>query len=500
MSNARLLSVLLLLLCAPAVGLCFLLGFAGSFAIGVGAAVLMVLMIWTVRPSIMMPGAIRNDVLLFSFAISFALCLLGGEGRLFFANTDWLVRDAVLHDLVSQPWPFAYRIDAAHSTAQSFVMRAPLAMYMLPAAVGKMLGLYAAHLALLAQNTVLFALILYFIVPEQSGLWRAAAIIAIFAVFSGLDVVPVLAKHLAHESEPAVNGIPPDHLENWARLFQYSSNITQIFWAPPHAIAGWAFAGLYLLWQRGLVRAAVLLCVLPYLAYWSPFAVIGAAPFVLYAAASDVIGRRIGRADIVAGLLAAPTALLVLAYLAQGDGGVEHGFLIDAPYFWNLYFAFIEIEVAPYIILIVAMRPAIIKDPTFLLVVISLLLIPFYKLGMSNDFAMRASIPALALLAATFAVTLTETIATGDRLLWSRLATLTLIIGSVTGAMEVRRALIRSPSPISNCDMVQAWAQHPFSWTPMTSYLANLDAMPGWLRPQSPAEVPPGAITHCFAQ
>jgi hypothetical protein len=500
MTEARLLSLLLVLLCAPAAGLFFLLGFAGSWACGAAAAAIIVLMIWLCQWSVRAADKVRSDILFISLAVSLALCLLGGEGRLFFANNDWLVRDAIIHDLVSQPWPFVYHIDTAGGGDQTFVMRAPLAMYILPAAIGKICGIYAAHLALLGQNTFLFAVIFYFLVPTHRPLRHAAAIIAIFVVFSGLDAVPVLARHALSIDVPSDGVTPADHLEAWAGLFQYSSHITQLFWVPQHAVPGWAFVSLYLLWQRGHVGASLLVCVLPYLAYWSPFAAIGAAPFVLYAAASDLIGRKIGRFDVIAVLLAAVPASLVGIYLVQGSGSVEHGFLFDTPGFWNIYFPFICIEFIPYVALIVAMRPAAIKDPGFLLVIISLLLIPFYKLGASNDFAMRVSIPALALLAAIFSLTLVDTVAAGDRRVWTRFATLILIIGGITGAMEVRRALVRAPLPISECDFVQAWRQSPFSWIPMTSYLVNSDTMPGWMRPQSPADVPPSALRRCFAQ
>ena len=152
------------------------------------------------------------------------------------------------------------------------------------------------------------------------------------------------------------------------------------------------------------------------------------------------------------------------------------------------------------LLVLLALRPALIKDISFQIVVISLLLIPFYRVGESNDFAMRTSVPALALLAATFAVVLTDEIAAGNRSVWTGVATIILIVGSITGGMEIRRALIRSPSPISACNFVQAWDQSPFSWIPMTGYLVNVDAMPGWMRPQSPAQIPAGATTQCFAQ
>ena len=170
MTNPRLLSFFLFLLTAPSVGVFFLLSFNDSWTIGlVAAAAVFVIVIWTFSSSSRPDEKIRSDILCFSLAISFALCLLGGEARIFFANSDWLIRDAIINDLVSQPWPFVYELNGSF-----FVVRAPLAMYMLPAAIGKIYGVYAAHLALLAQNTVLFALIFYFIVPVNLRFWQAA--------------------------------------------------------------------------------------------------------------------------------------------------------------------------------------------------------------------------------------------------------------------------------------------------------------------------------------
>jgi hypothetical protein len=133
------------------------------------------------------------------------------------------------------------------------------------------------------------------------------------------------------------------------------------------------------------------------------------------------------------------------------------------------------------------MRASAGKDPTFLLAVICLLLIPFYSLGVANDFAMRVSIPSLAFLAANFAVVLTDNIAERRQLALTSFAGLILLIGSVTGAMEVRRALIRSPLPISKCNFVEAWKQSPFAAMSMASCLGDLNALPEWMRPQSPA-------------
>ena len=40
------------------------------------------------------------------FGLALLLCALGGQGKLFYANIDWQVREAVLRDLAVNPWPF----------------------------------------------------------------------------------------------------------------------------------------------------------------------------------------------------------------------------------------------------------------------------------------------------------------------------------------------------------------------------------------------------------
>lgn len=489
-SDTTLLALLLLLLAIPAAGLPLLLGFAGSTL--ASAAIAAAVIAGATAISIFRLGPaerIRTDLLLFTLAGALMLCVLAGEGRFFYANSDWITRDATINDMVVQPWPFVYRIDGT-----DFALRASLAMYMLPAAFGKIFGVYAAHLAMLAQNTVLFALIFYFLVPRHLTFAPGAAMVVIFVIFSGLDIVPEIGKYL-------VSGVwPNEQIERWATLFQYSSHITQLFWVPHHAIGGWSFACLFMLWRRGLLRASVLACAYLYIAFWSPFAVMGGAPFLLYAAIAEFRAGKIDRFDIIIAPLAALPTPLIWLYLLQNSGAVGHTFMVSFPGFWHTYFAFILIEFIPYVWLIVKLRPAMLKQPDFLIVVASLLLIPFYKWGASDDFAMRASIPALAVLAASFSIMLVETADKYEFRVWTRVATAILMTGAVTGGMEIGRALATAPLPISRCDLVEAWNQSEFHWLPQATYLVKVDAMPGWMRPQAPAEVRSNPAVPCWSK
>ena len=82
-------------------------------------------------------------------ATGFALCILGGQGHIFYAAEDWLTRDAVLADLAAMPLP------AYPWNGETWILRAPLGMYVLPGAVGRLASLGAAHAFMLIQNACL---------------------------------------------------------------------------------------------------------------------------------------------------------------------------------------------------------------------------------------------------------------------------------------------------------------------------------------------------------
>ena len=112
-------------------------------------------------------------------ATGFTLCLLSGQGHVFYAAEDWLIRDAVLADLSAMPLP-AYAWNG-----ETWILRAPLGMYALPGAVGRLAGLGAAHAMMGIQNVCLTGLALYLIAEafERRRFW----FLAIFVFFSGLD-------------------------------------------------------------------------------------------------------------------------------------------------------------------------------------------------------------------------------------------------------------------------------------------------------------------------
>ena len=396
-------------------------------------------------------------------ATALALCLLGGQGHVFFANEDWLLRDAVLRDLVVAPWPVGY----VHG-GEPNLLRAPLGLYLAPALAGKALGLGAAHAALDIHNTLLFGSILYALVdafqPGRRRLWIAAT----FVLFSGWDIVGFLKT-----GEPLAFGT---HIEWWVPGLQFSSHVTQLFWVPNHAAAGWCFAAAYLAWRRGMAGLPTLVAVFGFGVFWSPLAAIGAAPFVALAAISDMRAGRLRVSDVACAALPALALLPVALYLATDLGRVPRGEKHLGWAFWPNYLTFLTLEIGPVLLFLRHFGTGeipVLRRADLWVILVVLLAVPLYQIG-GNDFVMRASIPALALLAIAFAE---RAWPAGEALRpeRTRIALAVLAIGAITPLSEIVRAVRMPTYRISDCNMPTA-ARFPPNDGPLFHYVARASA------------------------
>ena len=397
--------------------------------------------------------------------ISLALFALGGEGRFFYANTDWQIRDAVLRDMATNPWPFAYDIDGT-----ALFLRAPVGTYLLPAMFGK-----SAEVALLLSNSLRLALLLtagwhLF----ERGRDRAIGL-AVFVLFSGWDVVGttlywLLGAHLSW-----------DHLEPWNFGYQYSSHVTQAFWVPQHAIAGWTCALAFLLWRRGLVPIGIFAASIPLVAIWSPLAIMGAVPFALLAGWDALRKRSFDLHDIGIAALAVAIALPALLYLQIDAASVGMHLLRTNPLVWGLC---VLLEVLPFTVPLLRERQSPATDrPVVRLIQFLLLAMPLVQVGVSADFQMRASIMPLALLSILFAQWICRRInekAVPNTAIFY--AVVAVGLGAVTPLLEVRRAIANEPSPPPLCSLVGAWNQQDNMVVPNATYLAPISMLPASLR------------------
>ena len=91
--------------------------------------------------------------------------------------------------------------------------------------------------------------------------------------------------------------------------------------------------------------------------------------------------------------------------------------------------------------------------------VATLCLLPFYYLGIGNDLAMRASIPALCVLALAAVKPLAQQ---SHRTLWHSLLTIVLLLGGLSAAQEPERAFIEPAwKPLGKTIPASVRREHP---------------------------------------
>ena len=378
----------------------------------------------------------------------------------------------MLGDLTRYPWPFAYGLPGGDK-----ILRAPLGMYLLPALIGKQTGAYGAELALLGQNVLLLGLVLALGSTLFAGVRQKWTALAVFFGFSGMDI---LGQLLAGRS-------PWLHLEQWAGM-QYTANLTQAFWVPQHALAGWIVAVLYLLWVRGQVPRVALFAAMPLLALLSPFALMGGMPFAIHAFVAGVARRDLAWGDIVWPGLVSLITLPGLAYLTAGSGAVATG---STAFRAGNYIIFLALEVGAYLYALWLARGhwRFGLVPTGLVMTL-LVLIPFGRIGDANDFSMRASIPALAMLTMMIVCLLEEPAPHLQKP--KRLILIALTIGLATPLGEIARAVVWPSSPLVRCSYVGvAPGGAP-------TYVTPIAGLPKPLRPANVTVIHPRDPAKCW--
>ena len=422
----------------------FVLGWCRAWVavaiVGLLAAALAVLYRQTAAPA---RGTARLHwaVVMTVVAVSLMWTALGGAGHLFFANFDWYVRDAVLRDLVVSTWPVAYQ-GPGHESPEPYLLRAPIAYYLPTATIGKAVGLAYADTLLFLWTALGVALFLGLAIGQRPTLRTTVCVLVVFVFFSGMDLLGTVLKGgwlLASKLRMT------DHLEWWAERFQYSSHTTQLFWVPNHALPGWIAIVLIL---RGATNASVARSVpliLAAIPLWSPLTAIGLAPFAAWAYLRQKwLDRRLGLSEVIVLTAAAATVAVVSSYiLVRADtisSGVTQGHNEPWWFYAPHYLQFVLLEAGILWFLLLFVR----RDAFLMIAGVSLLALPSIWFGPGNDLAMRASIPALAVLALYASSVIAHPAdAPSRKVYWSIVVVLAL--GLPTPVMEMTRA-VREPA------------------------------------------------------
>ena len=413
-----------------------------------------------------MPGQTRVSVATIAacFVAAAILLIMGGEGRLFYASTDWQVRDAVLADMGTHRWPFDYWLNG-----RAQLLRAPVGMYLVPAILGGASQL-GRDWSLLLQNSLILGLLFAQASALFEGLRARLIAILVFVTFSGWDVLGNLILQWTGSEARW------DHIEGWADGYEYSSHITQLFWVPQHAFAGWTVALTYLLWRRNLAPIGLFAASLPLIALWSPLVLFGALPFAAFAGIRVLLTGAWSGRDILVAIVATSLATPALIYLSTGAAAMGGGLLPPKALVYTLVMLF---EVIPFLLPILHDRANVIDHATKLIAATCLFLMPSWSIGTFGDFQMRASIMPLALVAIAFADWAARLVHRHEKAGFL----IIVALGSVTGAVEIAQVFRFAPSPVPGCSLAAVWHRQTSRTAPDAAYFVPAEAFQSWVKP-----------------
>ncbi|MGN1416345.1 MAG: hypothetical protein ACI4XF_05855 [Oscillospiraceae bacterium] len=361
----------------------------------------------------------RNLVIL--AAIAFAWCFFGGQGGFVSQTSDHLIRNKIISDMILKDWPVTY-CDGQNMLCYY------IAYWTIPTSLGKAVflisgsefaGLLTGNITLLLQSFagVFLTFLLVCVLTCKNSSPRPILAAVMFILFSGLDIIGLI---LTGQSAGA------DHYEWWASHFQFSSNTTCLYWVYNQTIPIWplmlclinekkmkdfAFLGL-LAFPYGpfpfvgivlfcLIKAAILLVdgakeknmrseIMSALSLQNIISVFAVAPvFILYFTSNIILNSGNSQGSAVQDEIYTGFRLhnVLTGIVAEGD---IFGFLS----FLGTHFLFILLEVGIYSILTVIAYKN--RERTMIIAVtVLLMMIPFFQIGYSYDFAMRVSIPGL---------------------------------------------------------------------------------------------------------
>ncbi|HSD15652.1 MAG TPA: hypothetical protein VLC71_00140 [Thermomonas sp.] len=394
-------------------------------------------------------------------ALSIAWTAISGVGHFFYANTDWIIRDAVLHDLTKAGWPPSY----TDQDGTSLMLRAPVGYYLPSALIGRLWGLQAANIAMYLWTALGFALFLAAACRLfETGRQRATCVVLLL-LFGGMDILGFTWR----AGRPPILG---ENVEWWLQVIQYPSNAYLMAWVPNHALPAWLGIVLILRFWGLPTLARITPLLSAAIPLWSPLAAVGLFPFFLFALAWRRDAKVLFSPHSCLPFLL--PALAIAGYLGMDAGTILHGWLIrnfaSTGEFLLFYLGFCLVEFGMLTLILSRLTTF---TTAIRIAVVVLCLLPIYVYGPYNDMAMRSSIPALTILA----LACVEPLARQQRSAWQTALLCVLGVGMLGSLQEPIRGLVAprwKPLDKAIPDVVlieHDWAKHQFP----THYFAHPD-------------------------
>lgn len=440
--------------------LAFFVGFLRWYYALLAVAALMAALYFILRPDgrtdrTASPAAYSWKVILAAFLTAMVWSHFGGMDGYWYQTSDWDCRNAIFFDLIRYDWPVIYSENGG-----SLVYY--IGHWLPPAALAKVVmlisgstdaGLMAGRIFLWLWTSVGLTVILLLLFQALKAVGRKKLFFAtlLFILFSGMDLLgAVLEKTLEIMMLPLAKPSGP-HLEWWMQFrYQFSSNTTLLYWVFNQTIVAWMVTLLFLQDRSPcnfvFYGVACLFC--------APMACVGLAVLMLVKVLTYCIKKRkdfIGILENVFSIqnlfslfvLFIPVSAYLLSANAVGSDAASVGGRPDISFFSKDYLfdgkflLFILLEVGVYLLLI---SPDHYKNPLYYVLWASFLVFPYFHIGQSLDFCMRATIPALFVLmvyAGRFLMAHFRERGWKKVCAWALLVC--LVIGTATPAVEIYR-------------------------------------------------------------
>ena len=322
--------------------------------------------------------------------ISLIWILFSGIGGFAAQSEDHNARNGMFEALVNYSWPIKFQNDANIATnGRGFSYY--FGFWIVPSLFGKLFGLRIGYYAQVAWAFIGILITFWGIFLYRRSLNLRTVLI--FVMFSGMDYIGMVLRGNSIFTIP-----PTEHLEWWT-TFQFTSITAQLFWVFNQAIPAWIMTLVFLHEDNNtrflyIGALSLLFCTLP---------TIGMIPLSIYLSIKNVkintkketfvrwMKSVVSFDNLVAGLLIAVISLLFL--WKEGSGDLVFKLNRGGIIIW-VTSVFIEIG-AYYLLLFKSNRGNVL----FHLSVLWLCIIPIIPFYGGYNFCMRASIPALFIIA-----------------------------------------------------------------------------------------------------